>query len=302
MGADPVRASRCLDALLRRALEHGVPRSPIAASSLAVPGATAPQSRLMHESFLFENYIGGRWCQPASGRYLQQAPDRGPGGRVARADARDIADACAAAREAAPDWARCGRAVRRAELGQLPGRVAVQAGVWDGDSTEQVTDDMARREGHASPQGPASVAASVAALRDLVRALPFRSRSTPIGDPADGADAPMTLVTLAEAPPLEVCRDLLRVLYDGRTLVALLLYRDARRLPVLLLQLLGILAAGLPAGVVNILTGLGLEAGVALVRERGAGGAPRLHRLHSIDALSLGTAILPSTQGYRGEA
>lgn len=54
-----------------------------------------------------------------------------------------------------------------------------------------------------------------------------------------------------------------------------LLYQDARRLPVRLLTILALIAEHLPAGVLNVITGLGLEAGLALVRHRLGARAPR---------------------------
>jgi hypothetical protein len=90
-----------------------------------------------------------------------------------------------------------------------------------------------------------------------------------------GAAAPVEpavarLVWPAAAPERAVCRQLLPLLYEGRVVVVLLLYPDGRRLPVRLLQLLGIVGAALPAGVLNVLTGLGLEAGVALMQRASA--------------------------------
>lgn len=209
---------------------------------------------------MFEHYIGGRWCPPVAGRYLRRrsATEYGLGGSVARAAAEDIAAACAAAQQAGGDWARCGRAVRRAELGRVPARITAEADAlamaerWDqGDSALDLDLQCAERQ--------------AALLRDIIRILP----SPPVGR-QKSASLPQTLAAAklagaADTAPVELFRALLPLLYEGRTLVVLLLYRNTGHLPVRLLQLLGIVAASLPPGVLNVLTGLGAEAGVALM-------------------------------------
>jgi aldehyde dehydrogenase len=243
-------------------------------SGRATAPAPAPEhlrELILHERFMFENYIGGRWCRPAAGQYLAQrsAIGGGPGGSVARATADDIAAACTAAGQAAGDWARRGRAVRRAELGQVPARIAPQALAlamaqhWDQD-WDQHWDQGASVRALDSP----CAERQAALLRDIVRTLPSppagRQRPVSLGQAPEVA----RLACAADAAQAELLRTLLPLLYDGRTAVVLLLYQDARHLPVRLLQLLGIIAAAMPGGVLNVLTGLGLEAGVALMRER----------------------------------
>lgn len=218
---------------------------------------------------MFANYVDGRWRRPSSGRYLSRAATArcGPGGSVARSDARDVALAHGSALRAAGDWVRRGQAVRRAELAQLPGRIGAEAPAlamaeaWDACLPASDLD-----LGHAERRA--------ADLRDLVRALP----PVPVGrkrPPATSASpAAALLAHSADRPPPDIYRRLLPMLHDGRTAVVLLLYTDARRLPVGLLQQLGVMAAALPTGVLNIVTGLGLEAGVALVRQRCAPTSP----------------------------
>ncbi|MBK1707262.1 hypothetical protein CKO40_22695 [Halochromatium glycolicum] len=213
-----------------------------------------PQGR-----FMFEHYIGGRWCPPVAGRYLRprSATEHGLGGSVARAAAEDIAAACTAAQQAGSDWARCGRAVRRAELGQVPARITAEADAlamaerWNqGDSALDFELRCAERQ--------------AALLRDIVRILP----SPPVGRQQLESPPPVSAAKLAcaaDTAPVELFQALLPLLYEGRTLVVLLLYRNTGHLPVRLLQLLGIVAASLPPGVLNVLSGLGAEAGVALM-------------------------------------
>ncbi|WP_058556270.1 hypothetical protein [Thiohalocapsa sp. ML1] len=230
---------------------------------------------------LFENYIDGAWRRPAARRWLTTAPGSGAGGgSVARACARDVALACAAARGAAADWLRCGSAVRRAVLGQLPACIAEQA----------PTLVMARacdRAMDTEPPDPGWAADMALAVRDVVRGL--RAGAAALVEPAVARR-----VWPAAAPERAVCRQLLPLLYEGRVVVVLLLYPDGRRLPVRLLQLLGIVGAALPAGVLNVLTGLGLEAGVALVERASASartGPLRGPTSHGVDGGAVGLSF-----------
>jgi acyl-CoA reductase-like NAD-dependent aldehyde dehydrogenase len=77
----------------------------------------------------------------------------------------------------------------------------------------------------------------------------------------------LKLVRCADADPAATWEGMAPLLADGHVAVVLLLYCEARRLPVRLLARLGLIAAALPAGVLNLLTGLGLEAGLALARD-----------------------------------
>lgn len=70
----------------------------------------------------------------------------------------------------------------------------------------------------------------------------------------------------AEAEIAAICRTIVPILLQGHPVVILLLYQSARSMPVRLLALLGLMASHLPPGVLNLLTGLGLEAGLALER------------------------------------
>jgi aldehyde dehydrogenase len=258
----PPRAAGAEPRLLR---DCHAPMSPAAAALLAVVSASAeraPAAADLREPCMFENYIDGAWRPPLARRYLTTAPGT-RGGSVARACARDVALACAAARGAAADWLRCGGAVRRAALGQLPARIAAQAlalavaDAWD-RALEPSALDLGRAE------------QTAADVRDLVRALrpPAHRERQP------GVPGVARLVHPAETADGVVCRRLLPLLYEGRVAVVLLLYPDGPRLPVRLLQLLGIVGAALPAGVLNVLSGLGLEAGVALVQRAPAPARP----------------------------
>jgi aldehyde dehydrogenase len=222
------------------------------------------------KSSTFENFIDGHWQCPVGNLYLCRGGDCGscPFNRVARAGGVDVAAACAAAAVALGDWQRRGYAVRRAELARLPAWIDDQAPLQA----------PARHGPHetASRSIESTDAERVAAgLTDLVRGLPAHgsSRSGMVMRPS--AHAVARLVIDADADILESCRRLLPLLYEGHSAVVLLLYQDARRLPVRLLTILALIAEHLPAGVLNVITGLGLEAGLALVRHPLAARAPR---------------------------
>ena len=73
-------------------------------------------------------------------------------------------------------------------------------------------------------------------------------------------------VAFAADTEVEVmCWRVLPLLLRGHVLVVVLLYQDERRLSVRLPALMSLMAASLPPGVLNLVTGLGLEAGIALV-------------------------------------
>ncbi|NBC47581.1 MAG: aldehyde dehydrogenase family protein [Gammaproteobacteria bacterium] len=271
MAAEPSDVRRRLDYWLELIqISHALQRQDVMPRP---PYQGVRREPMLQERFMFEHYIDGGWCPPAAGRYLTQGSETGGGlgGSVARATAEDIVAACAAAQLASADWVRRGRAVRRAELGQIPARIAAQAVMlamaehwdqnWDqGDSAPGLELQCAERQ--------------ASLVRDIVRTLP----SPPVGRqrPASPSQSPavVKLACAADAAPSELFQTLLPLLYDGRTLVVLLLYRNAEHLPVRLLQLLGIVAAAAPSGVLNVLTGLGAEAGVALMRQHFTGIEP----------------------------
>jgi len=218
------------------------------------------------KSSTFENFIDGHWQCPVGNLYLCRGGDCAtcPFGRVARAGGVDVAAACAAAAVALGDWQRRGYAVRRVELARLPGRIADQAPARQGpDETASRGVELTDAERVA------------AGLTDLVRGLPANGSSRPGMVVCPSAHAVARLVLDADADILESCRRLLPLLYEGHSAVVLLLYQDARRLPVRLLTILALIAEHLPAGVLNVITGLGLEAGLALVRHPLAARAPR---------------------------
>lgn len=279
MAAEPAGVRRSLDELLAQTqLSHSETGEPPRQGSVR---ATAPdhsavlREPILQERFMFEHYIGGRWCRPAADRYLIQraAADHRPGGSVARADGKDVAVACTAARQAAGDWSRRGRAVRRAELGQVPARIAAQslplalAQQWDQD-WDQKWDHHGDQAASVPGLDLQCAERQAARLRDIVRSLPSPPQGRQRSPHLPQAPAVAKLAYAADLAPAELFRTLLPLLYDGRTALVLLLYRDPGHLPVRLLQLLGIVADAMPPGVLNVLTGLGLEAGVALIRQR----------------------------------
>src|ERR1700734_1522667 len=73
----------------------------------------------------FDNFIGGKWVPPASGRYFEDiAPITGqPFTQVARSDAQDVELALDAAHAAAEGWSRTSPAERSALLLKIADRI-----------------------------------------------------------------------------------------------------------------------------------------------------------------------------------
>jgi len=217
--------------------------------------------------FMFENFIAGRWAPPVGGRWLSlAAPGSGRAGRVARAEATDVAHAAAAAAAALRPWRRLGADGRAAALAEVPRAVALHTPVLTFAEAWDRTEPPPRCPGPAVGRGGVNPAHPRAATADAAPGCPVL-RPPPADQAVPRAPAVLRLARCADADPDTAWECLAPLLGDGHVAVVLLLYCEARRLPVRLLTRLGLAAAALPAGVLNLLTGLGLEAGLALATD-----------------------------------
>ena len=209
---------------------------------------------------MFDNFIGGRWISPARDRYLVM-PRRSSGVRacrVPRSSADDVSLALDQALQARKAWSDLDAADRALALSGVAHRVGDHgltlslADCWDrGESAFEVSQ-------HAAELVLESLTDPL--YRQLVEYQSRELDRTSCGDVSE-------VVKLAVAADTEVdsmCRRVVPLLLEGHVSVVVLLYRECRRLPVRLLALMGVMAECLPAGVLNLVTGLGLEAGVAL--------------------------------------
>ncbi|GAB0147644.1 hypothetical protein McPS_03840 [Marichromatium sp. PS1] len=218
-----------------------------AATMLADPGEAeaAPVA-----SRQLANLVGGCWRIPWSGAAFRVGPVR-----VARSSGLDVTAAIAAAGVAAQVWQVRGSAARAVRLDQVGGLI----------------DRRRFEQGIAGCRSDCEQAAAVwCEPSRLVRAawrqaLESDLRGEPRGGVAIDARGVRWLAVSVSADPLPELARALRILQRGETLVVALLFDDRRPQGVAVAALWCALARCLPPGVLNVLCGLGLELGVALV-------------------------------------
>ena len=210
---------------------------------------------------VFENFIGGRWLAPRKNRYLLM-PHQSSGVRACRVPRSSIEDVNLAVDQALVakrSWSGLAAEERATAFSKIEDRIGDRwlalglADCWDrGESAFAVSQRAADRvlETLTDPL-----------YRQLVQFV-SEDRNRPQGTQTSEV---VKLALVADDEIDAVCRRIVPLLLEGHVAVAVLLYREGTRLPVRLLALLGSMAECLPAGVLNLITGLGLEAGVALV-------------------------------------
>jgi len=210
-----------------------------------------------------QNYIGGNWFAAQSGEYLDNyEPAKGTVySRLPDSDARDVELAVAAAREALPHWSKCGLQQRF----QMLMRVA--------DLIERDLEIFARAESADSGK-----ALSLARSVDIPRAIAnFRFFATAIlhfsseAHPMEGEAVNFTLrqplgivgcISPWNLPLYLFTWKIAPALAAGNCVIA----KPSELTPMTAYLLTKVCAeAGLPAGVLNILHGLGGKVGQAIV-------------------------------------
>ena len=215
------------------------------------------------DSFLFENYIAGRWQAPLKGLYLETyARVKGIGaGRVPRSTAEDVELALDAAAAAATRWARTAQDRRAKHLAAIEEYAGEQlltlalADCWDRGAGAFIVD---RRTTHGV----------LAALAGPLTRLLAENENPGSERSEKRASFPVIykLALPAEVDFTAMCRRIVPFLLQGHPVVTLLLYQNAGTIPLSPLAFLGLMASHLPRGVLNLVTGVGLEAGLALER------------------------------------
>jgi len=218
---------------------------------------SAAQQTVPHERM----YVGGRWVDARSGATLD-AVDPSSEQVIATfpdADARDVDDAVAAAREAAPGWRDLGWARRAAKLRELTGRIADAAeqlarlDVHDGGKLltgmrEEVSGACAEILYYAglAPQSRGSTAPPTQDTLSYTERQPYGvvGRIVPFNHPFKFAAGKI-------AAPLAAGNAVILKPGEQTSLSAIALARITEGL--------------LPPGVLNVITGRGATAGAALV-------------------------------------
>ena len=242
----------------------------------------------MAQTVVRGNYVGGEWRGARSGETYEKRNPMRPDevvGEFPACDARDVDDAVAAAQEAFPAWARTPAPQR----GNLLAKVAE---VIDG-RVEQIAAAMTREMGKPLRESRGEAARAGAILRffggEGYRPLGELFQQTLSGGQILTQRRPLGVVGLITPwnfPAAIPTWKFSPALAYGNTVVLKLAW-DAPLTGLMLAECFD--EAGLPAGVLNVLTGSGSKVGEALVRD------PRVR------AVSF-TGSVPVGRGVRDEA
>lgn len=231
----------------------------------------------------YGNYIGGRWVEPAAGRYFDNiSPVNGAKlCEVARSDATDVEMALDAAHAAFPAWARTSAAERAAILNAIADRMEAdlellaRAETWDNGKPIRET-----------------TAADVPLAIDHFRyfAACVRTQEGSIGEIDHDTIAyhfhePLGVVGQIipwNFPLLMAAWKLAPALAAGNCVVL----KPAEQTPASILAWADLVADLLPPGVLNIVNGFGLEAGKPLAS------SPRIAKIAFTGETSTGRLIM----------
>jgi aldehyde dehydrogenase (NAD+) len=227
-----------------------------------------PKAKLNSKPEAYKNYIAGRWVRPASGAMMDDvnpADTREIIGRFPASTAEDVDAAVNAALEALPAWKRT-PAPRRAEILYRAGRLLMER-------KQQFATDMTREMGKVLKE----------AGGDVQEAIDMTFYTAGEGRRLHGYTTPSELpdkFAMCVRQPIGVCGlitpwnfpmaipswKMMPALVCGNTVVI----KPAEDTPLSTLNLVRALSdAGLPPGVVNIVTGTGEAAGAPLTSQPG---------------------------------
>jgi aldehyde dehydrogenase len=209
----------------------------------------------------YEHFIGGEWVKPAGGAYFEDiSPVNGkPFAEVARGTAADIDAALDAAHRAAPAWGRTSTAHRAAVLNAIADRIDANrellavAETWDNGKSirEPLNADLPLASDH------------FRYFASLIRAQEGSFTQLDEDTVAYHFDEPLGVVGQIipwNFPLLMAVWKLAPALAAGNAVVL----KPAEQTPVSILVLIELIADLLPAGVVNVVNGFGVEAGKPL--------------------------------------
>jgi alpha-ketoglutaric semialdehyde dehydrogenase len=216
----------------------------------------------------YKNYIGGRWVKPASGAMMENrnpADTRDVVGLFPASNAEDVEAAVDAAREAFPKW-KATPAPKRAEILFRLGQVLIER-------KEQFAHDMTREMGKVLKE----------TRGDVQEAIDMTFYAAGEGRRLHGYTTPSELpdkMAMCVRQPVGVCAlitpwnfpmaipswKMMPALVCGNTLVI----KPAEDTPLSTFNLVKAAEeAGVPAGVINIVTGVGETAGAPLTKHPG---------------------------------
>ena len=216
---------------------------------------------LMSYESRYENFIGGQWVAPAKGLYFENpTPVTGQTFcEVARSDEADVDKALDAAHAAAPAWGKTSPAERAAILNKIADRIEENkdalavAEVWDNGKPirEALAADIPLAADHFR-YFAAAIRAQEGSLSQIDEDTVAYHFHEPLG--VVGQIIPWNFPILMGAWKLAPA------LAAGNTVVL----KPAEQTPASILYLMSLIGDVIPPGVVNIVSGFGVEAGKPL--------------------------------------
>src|ERR1043165_342081 len=224
----------------------------------ARPGA---DGALMSFDARYDNYIGGQWVAPTAGRYFENpTPITGQAFcEIARSDESDIEKALDAAHAAAPAWGKTTAAERAVILNKIADRIEENvesiavAESWDNGKPvrETLNADIPLAVDHFRYFAGA-IRAQEGSLSQIDEETVAYHFHEPLG--VVGQIIPWNF------PILMAIWKLAPALAAGNAVVL----KPAEQTPASVLHLMSVIGDLLPAGVVNVVNGFGVEAGKPL--------------------------------------
>jgi aldehyde dehydrogenase len=219
------------------------------------------EGSLMSFEARYDNYIGGQWTSPAGGRYFENpTPVTGqPFCEVARSDETDVERALDAAHAAAPAWGKTSPAERAVVLNKIADRIEQNlesialAESWDNGKPirETLNADIPLAVDHFRYFAGALRAqeGSLSQIDEHTVAYHFHEPLGVVGQIIPW-NFPILMAVWKLAPALAA----------GNAVVL----KPAEQTPVSILYLMSLIGDLLPAGVINVVNGFGVEAGKPL--------------------------------------
>jgi len=230
------------------------------------------------------NYIAGEWRGARSGKTYEKRNPMRPDevvGEFPACDERDVDDAVGAAQDAFPAWSRLSAPQR--------GNLLVKVAEAVDARVEQIATEMTREMGKPLRESRGEAARAAAILRffggEGYRPVGELYQQTLSGGQIQTLRRPLGVVGLITPwnfPAAIPIWKLSPALAYGNTVVLKLAW-DAPLTGLLLAECFD--EAGLPAGVVNVITGAGSKAGNALVRD------PRVRAISFTGSVPVGHAV-----------
>jgi acyl-CoA reductase-like NAD-dependent aldehyde dehydrogenase len=230
------------------------------------------------------NYIAGEWRGARSGKTYEKRNPMRPdevAGEFPACDERDVDDAVGAAQEAFPTWSRLSAPQR--------GNLLVKVAEAVDARVEQIASEMTREMGKPLRESRGEAARAAAILRffggEGYRPVGELYQQTLSGGQIQTLRRPLGvigLITPWNFPAAIPIWKLSPALAYGNTVVLKLAW-DAPLTGLLLAECFD--EAGLPAGVLNVITGAGSKAGNALVRD------PRVRAISFTGSVPVGHAV-----------